>query len=152
MVELKGVRNGKSISTYGRKKAEIELVNAHTKAQITGKTTDGKIISQTDFITLQCIKDKLLNTEKNPFGLHPKPHANAHIQKDMRIICINGFDIDGVKQQLKCKEYGDRVIFINPQLARELIAKEKVKDTKEEMTERLKFILTLKDRDGYIPA
>lgn len=145
MVELKGVRNGKSISTYGRKKAEIELVNAHTVLQITGK------VSETNFITLQCIKNKLLETKDNPFGLHPKPHANAHIQKDMRHLCINGFDIDGNKQQLKCKEYGDRVIFINMQLARKLIAAEKNKDLKEKMLERINFVVKLKDRDGYIP-
>jgi len=144
MVELKGVRNGKSISTYGRKKAEIELVNAHTTQQITGK------LSETNFITLQCIKNKLLEAKDNPFGLHPKPHANAHIQKDMRMLCINGFDIDGTKQQLKCKEYGDRVIFINMQLARKIIAAEKNKDSKSKMLERLNSISKLKDRDGYI--
>jgi len=147
MVELKGVRNGKSISTYGRKKAEIDLINSHTIKQISGSEKT----SGTNFITLQCIKNSLLEQKDNPFGLHPKPHANAHIQKDMRTICINGFTIEGVKNQIRCKEYGDRVVFINPQLARELIAKEKVKAKQVEMTERLKFILTLKDREGYIP-
>ena len=145
MVELKGCRNGKALSTYGRKKAEVDLINSHTIKQINGS------ISGTNFITLQCIKNALLDMKGNPFGLHPKPHANAHIQKEMRNICINGFDINGVKNQIRCKEYGDRVIFFNPQLARELIAKESNKAKKEDMTERLKFILTLKDREGYIP-
>ena len=144
MVELGKKGQGVHSSTYGRKMQAVSWVNIQTEKYIRGEVTE------TDFITLQCIKNKFLALPGNPFALHPKPHANAHIRVDMQAVCINGISTERGKQQLKCKTYGDRVIFYNAQLARKIIAATKDKAAKVEAERRFKLLESLEDREGYI--
>jgi len=137
-------KRGKSTKTSLRKIAEIKHVNANTIEFMTKKTDN--------VLTLQEIKNFLLAEKNNAFGMHPKPHANAHVRVDMMRLCISGINIEGVKNQLKCKTFGDRVIFYNPTICRNLIGHEKNKELKAEMTKRFQSLEQLEDRDGYIPS
>ena len=142
MVDLKEMKNGKSIKTLKRKEAELELVNAQTKQYVLGE------VEETDFITLQCIKKAI--KEKKQFGIKEEDNAMANIQGDMRKLCITGISINGVKEILKCKSYGRRAVYYNGQLARTMISAEKDKKVKASMTERLNKLDALEQRDGYI--
>jgi hypothetical protein len=142
MVDLKEInKNGISV-TYPRKAAEVQLVNDQTKRYISGEVSD------TDFITLQCIK-KAIKARKE-FGIKEDNKDMANIQSDMRKNCLKGLQIGEVKEQLKCKSYGNRAIFYNPQLARNLIAEQKDAKKQKQMKERLDKIQALPDRAGYI--
>ena len=141
MVNLKEMKNGKSIKTLKRKEAEVELVNIQTKKYVMGEVED------TDYITLQCIKKAIKESKK--FGIKEDDNAMANIQGDMRKLCIKGISINGVKEILKCKSYGRRAIYYNAQLARSMISSEKDKKVRAKMTERLTKLNTLEDREGY---
>ena len=134
----------KSAKTSLRKQSEYLHVAANTKEFLIGKTDS--------ILTLQEVKNILSKENANAYGMHPKPHANAHIRVDMQSLCIKGISIEGVKKQLTAKEFGDRVIFIDLPLARQLIADEKDKDKKAAMVTRLKAVTSLPGRDGYKPS
>lgn len=136
-------RGGGSITTLKRKAQEMQMVNVSTEAFITGKSPD-------DVISLQEIKNGLKQFKGNPFNMHlEKTHANAHVRTDMLYLVRKGIrDADGNLHKVKAKELGSRVIFINAQLARELIAKAPVKK-KQEMQGRLDKVLALPDRESY---
>ena len=134
---------GGSLSTLMRKSKELQLVNESTIAYITGSSPD-------DIISLQEIKDTLKAEKGNPFKMHAQPgHANAHIRTDMLYLVTKGLrDKEGKAHRLRAKELGSRVIFINAQLARELIAKAPSKQ-KDAMQARFEKVMSLPDRASY---
>ena len=131
------------LGTLKRKAAEMQLVNDSTARYITGKAGD-------NVISLQEVKDTLKTAKGNPHDMHlEKGHANAQIRTDMLYLVNKGIkDGEGKIHKVKAKELGNRVIFINAQLARELIAKAP-KTEKPAMQERLKKVLELPDRASY---
>ena len=132
------------LSTFRRKAREMQLVNESTISYITGKTPD-------DVISLQEIKNSLKAEKGNPHSMNMKPgHANAQIRTDMLHLVNKGLrDPEGQLQHVKAKELGNRVIFINAQLARGIIAQQKDKKVQAEMQARLEKVLKLPDRESY---
>jgi len=136
-------RGKSSLMTMHRKAQELQFVNDSTEAYITGSAPD-------DIISLQEVKDSLKELEHNPYSLHMEAgHANAHIREDMKYLVRKGLrDKSGTVHKVKAKSLGSRVIFINAQLARELIAKAPKKE-KEAMKARLEKVMKLPDRESY---
>ena len=134
---------GGRVSTMRRKLHELQLVNDSTAKYITGETPD-------DVVSLQEIKDDLKGIKGNPFNMNMESgHANAHIRTDMLYLTAKGIkDPNGAHHKVKAKELGNRVIFINAQLARELIAKAPKKE-QEAMQKRFEKIMELPDRATY---
>jgi hypothetical protein len=132
-----------NISTLKRKAMELQIVNDNTEQYITGKVDD-------NVVSLQEIKDTLKSLKGNPHGMHlEKGHANAQIRSDMQYLVRKGIhDTEGKPHKVKAKELGNRVIFINAQLARELIAKAPKKQ-QEDMKERFQKVMQLPDRKTY---
>ena len=137
--------SGSRLSTVRRKRRELQLVQASTKEYLTGKDA-GK-----DVISLQEIKNVLKNEKGNPFGMHLEPsHSNAQIQTDMVHLCVKGIhDTEGKPHRLHAKEWGTRVIFLDTQMARELIASEKDKKKQDAMKEHLNKFMQLPNRPAY---
>lgn len=122
------------------------MTNEHTTLFALGE------IEETNFLTLQDVKNYFLHElDNNPFDMI-EGEANAKICADAHKLCIRGINLDGEKQQLVCKELGiNRVCYFNIQLIRELVKKTSDKAKLKIIEQRLKLINELPNREGYNP-
>lgn len=117
-----------------RQVKELELINESTLSFIT-------TISD-DLMSLQDIKNALKAEKNNPFNMHmEKGHANAQVRTDCQK--LRG------KELIHAREFGRRVVFFNPQVVRDVIAKTKDKVKLEAIKSRQDILNNLPRRDSY---
>ena len=125
-----------------RLEAEILVVREATMLYITGESVPAR---------LETVKDYLRSLKGNPHGMTVDgSSADAKVQKDMLRICHKALLYQGAPVHIVGKELNrNAVIFLDIDLAAQLVAAEKDAKKKAEMQDRMTKVLHLKTREGY---
>jgi hypothetical protein len=127
------------------KKATMDLVNKHSLLAVEGKGQP---------IRLQEIKNNFKELKGNPLNMNMEAgHANAKVRNWGLQLRVKGFPVkvdDKVEvHHIDALEFGDAVIYVNFQLIRHHITKQKDKKVKAEMQKRLEALKSIPRRDSY---
>lgn len=138
-------RQGETQSVL-RYEDEILIIKTGTEEYMTGKANMPT--------RLQDVKDVLTEyahkTQKNPYNLDLDGGANAKIQKDAVKISRNILLYEGKRVNIVAKHLNrNAVILFDVDLACQLIAEQKDKDKKAEMTTLKDKVLKMPTRAGY---